>query len=286
MHLHQLVLVVASFFLLSAAWPWPQDVSGGLEKTHERAVLERRGWGLFRRQDDGDQAAASSGTKATSAAKTSSASNKASTGSKTTGSEKVTQTGSGSKGNTTDSEAAATTEFDPRLPAGGISMITPAPLSGAQYYKIGDFVTFAWNYTSLSVTPSAINIVASCKGNQATYTLAMNQSVSETGKIIWDTGKYQATATQPLLTNTYTLMIYDAGSAVTSIPRAGYLAVFNQFTFGMYTPQPYTPLSEFNCPTCSGAMSSMERQLLGFLFSMAAITVVSFTWFAGGFGVF
>ena len=42
--------------------------------------------------------------------------------------------------------------------------------------------------------------------------------------------------------------------------------------------------TEYVCVTCSGALSNMERQTLTFLFSMGLITVISFTWFAGGFG--
>ena len=122
-------------------------------------------------------------------------------------------------------------------------MITPAVSSGAQYYKVGDWVTFAWNYTSLLATPSAIDVFASCAANQALYTLALNQSVSETGRVLWDTGDYQATATIPLLTNTYTLIIYPADSSISATAKAGYLAVQETYTFGMYTPQPYTPWS-------------------------------------------
>ncbi|KAI7054330.1 hypothetical protein KC343_g23009, partial [Hortaea werneckii] len=81
-------------------------------------------------------------------------------------------------GKTTDS--ASTTSIDPRLPAGGISMITPNALT-SHYYKIGteagkNFVTFAWNYTSLSVTPSAVDVLASCSLNSQTYTIATNLS--------------------------------------------------------------------------------------------------------------
>jgi hypothetical protein len=122
-------------------------------------------------------------------------------------------------------------------------MVTPAAIAPSQYYKIGDYVTFAWNYTSLSVTPSGIDILASCSLNQQLYTIAMNQSVGPTGAVTWDTGEYQATATVPLLTETYTLVIYDASQDITSIPQAGYLAVQDQFQFGMYSPQPYTPLN-------------------------------------------
>ncbi|KAF2457895.1 hypothetical protein BDY21DRAFT_421204 [Lineolata rhizophorae] len=183
---------------------------------------------------------------------------------------------------TKTSGTAAATSIDERLPAGGISMVTPAVISGPQYYKIGDYVTFGWNYTSLSVTPKHIDILASCKENDATYTLAVNQSAEETA-VTWDTGEYQATATVPLLTETYTLIIYDADSSISAVPSAGYLGVFNQWTFGMYTPQPYVPRNEFTCASCNSALSIAERQTLGVVLTMGIVTVFSFTWFASGF---
>lgn len=93
-------------------------------------------------------------------------------------------TGTGSTGS--KKSGSATKTFDARLPAGGVSMITPNALT-TKYYKIQDYITFAWNYTSLSVTPSAIDIMASCSKNQETYTLAMNVSVQETQSFTWDT---------------------------------------------------------------------------------------------------
>lgn len=120
-------------------------------------------------------------------------------------------------------------------------MITPAAISGAQYYKIGDYVSFAWNYTSLEVTPTAIDILASCSANQATYTLALNQTVEPTGSLVWNTK--DTDDKDPLLTSTYTLIIYDSESEVSAAPAAGYLAPFRQFSFGMYQPQKYTPLA-------------------------------------------
>jgi len=166
-------------------------------------------------------------------------------------------------------------------------MIEPALISGAQYYKIGDFVTFAWNYTSLLATPTAINVMATCTVNQQLYTLAANQTIGNaTGAVTWDTGAYQSTAlSDPLLTETYTLIIYDADSSISATAQAGYLAVYDQYTFGMYTPQAYTPLGEFQCATCSGALSDMERRALGMVLGMSLITVLSFTWFVGGLGV-
>lgn len=122
-------------------------------------------------------------------------------------------------------------------------MVTPNPIAQVTYYKAGEFVTFAWNYTSLSVTPSAVDILASCSQNSYTYTIATNQTISNaTQAVTWDTSKETA-GPNPLLTATYTLIIYDAEKEVTSTPSAGYLDTFNQFTFGMYIPQPYTPLN-------------------------------------------
>ena len=184
-------------------------------------------------------------------------------------------------------------------------MLTPAAIAPASYYKIGDQITFGWNYTSLIVTPTAIDILATCSGCASAYTLANNASVKETGSVVWDTSGY-ATGTNPLLTESYTLIIHDAAQPTTAAAQAGYLGTYDSFMFGMYIPQPYsdlgststfliTPLPilqilivdiDFVCATCSGALSNMERQTLKFLFGMGMITTISFTWFAGGFGVF
>jgi hypothetical protein len=118
------------------------------------------------------------------------------------------------------------------------------PTAGATtYYKIGDYVTFAWNYTSLLVTPSAVNVLATCTMNSATYTLTSNMSVEETGKVVWDTGKYQANATVPLLTATYTLYVVDVDKDIGDTASPGHLGSQNGYLFGMYSPQPYTPLN-------------------------------------------
>lgn len=191
-------------------------------------------------------------------------------------------------GSDSDSETAPeTTSYDARLPAGGIAMITPAITLGQQYFKIGDYVTFAWNYTSLEAPPTAVNVMATCTANKQLYTIQMNQTVANnTGGVIWDTGSYQATAVQdPLLTQTYTLIIYDADSSISATAQPGYLAVYSQYTFGMYSPQPYTPLGDFRCVTCSGGLSDIERQAFGMMFGICIITVLSFTWFVGGTGV-
>lgn len=167
-------------------------------------------------------------------------------------------------------------------------MISPDPESSSSYYKIGNYITFAWNMTSLSITPTAIDILAACSANAETYTLALNQSVSATTMgVTWDTNEYQATATVPLLTETYTLIIHDAAIGPSATAAYGALSVYSQFYFAMYTKQAYTPLaSGWTCVTCSGAMTSMERQTLSVVFGAVAVTVASFTWFAGNFGIF
>lgn len=191
--------------------------------------------------------------------------------------------GSGSTrrtGSVTSTTSGKSKTYDARLPAGGVSMITPNALS-TTYYKIEDYVTFVWNYTSLSATPSRIDVLASCATNNQMYTISANVSVESTQSIIWDTGAFQSSATVPLLTETYTLIIHDAAKDISAAPQAGYLGVVNQFTFGMYTPQPYTPLNEFKCVTCNSAMTLVEKQTLLALVGMASLTVVSFGWFTG-----
>src|SRR3954471_17214597 len=64
------------------------------------------------------------------------------------------------------------TFVDPRLPAGGVVLKTPITTSGSLYYKIGEPITFGWNYTSLSISPTAVNVEAFCSDNSQTYTIA------------------------------------------------------------------------------------------------------------------
>lgn len=208
---------------------------------------------------------------------------------KTTG--KETDSDSDNKKTTTRKTYASTKTFDPLLPAGGISMITPNVMAGPQYYRIvstpgQEYITFKWNYTSLSATPSAVDVLASCSQNSATYTIAANASITgPTQEITWDVGKYQATATQPLLMATYTLIVLDAQAEITAAPRSGYLGTSSGFYFGMYIPQKYEGIKDYVCATCSGAVSSMTRHTVGFMVGMAGLTVLSFGWFGGVAGL-
>ena len=118
-------------------------------------------------------------------------------------------------------------------------MLTPASTS-TTYYKIGQDVTLVWNYTSLQVTPSAVNVIAS--NTHGTWTLTANASVKETNSVVWKTDKDKS-GSNPLLTDKYTLVVYDAATSPTAVPKPGHLGSFVNFQFGMYLPRPYTNLT-------------------------------------------
>ncbi|KAK6814682.1 hypothetical protein RU639_009614 [Aspergillus parasiticus] len=258
-----------------SAWPHPHgEVVARAETTSAETAADKATTGAAATSDQ-------------SATKTKSQSDATETGKKTgkeTGTATGTQTGKATGKSTKTGTDASSTSIDPRDPVGGISMLTSA--GATTYYKIGEYVTFQWKYTSLQVTPSAVNVVASCSKNSETYTIASNMSVSETGKVVWDTKKYQSNATVPLLTATYTLYVYDVNSTLGDTASAGHLGSQIGYNFGMYTPQSYTPLDHYICATCNSALTSTERNAIKFAVGMAAITVASFTWFASGTGVF
>ncbi|KAL8715057.1 MAG: hypothetical protein Q9220_001014 [cf. Caloplaca sp. 1 TL-2023] len=213
------------FTCFSTAWPWPPSIQ----------KLD----GLILRRADSKTSSDTSPAE-TGDAQPTQTGNAAKTAAQTakSGTTKAAKTGS----KKTTAAAAKTTSVDARLPPGGVNMITPSALAQTSYYKVGDDVTFAWNYTSLSVKPSRIDVYVSCQANSATYTISNNATFEPTGTVVWDT-KPEASGTAPLLTETYTLVIHDASKDITAIPVAGHLGAYNQFQFGMYTPQPYTPLS-------------------------------------------
>jgi len=196
---------------------------------------------------------------------------------------KATTTSGGSKATTGKPFPSSNSTIDPRLAAGGISMVTPATLNN-NYYKVGDYITFAWNYTSLSVTPTALDILATCTANSATYTIALNQSADQT-RIVWDT-KNPPSGQPAFITDNYELMIYDADSSVSAAPKAGYLAPYKQqFRFGMYTPQAYHDWQTWECPGCNGAVSHFEKMTITALLMTTGTTIGSLLYFSYTFGV-
>lgn len=292
-------LLTSTLILASTSYAWPfewrrpaealQAVKRELEPLLARAPATT--YDLSYSSVQGNTATTTSATSTATDASTTSGGSSATTGSAASSSSggsaaSTTGTDSSSSNSTTSTSSSSSISINPVDGAGGVAMITPAATAAASYYKIEDYVTFAWNYTSLSVTPSAIDILASCSANDATYTIALNQSVSgATGAVTWDTGAYQSTATIPLLTETYTLIIHDAAKAVSAVASAGYFATYEQFTFGMYIPQPYTPIADYVCATCNGAMSMAERQTLSVVLGTVVLTVVGFGWFTGVAGL-
>lgn len=196
---------------------------------------------------------------------------------------------SGNNDNKSDdkSESSTTSKFstsiDPRLPAGGVDLMTPEATTST-YIKLGDQATFVWNYTSLSVTPSALNIEAYCSQNRHYYTIAANQSATETS-VVWDTSQYSDNNTDdtPLINSNYQLYIYDAEQDMNAVASAGYLASFNRYQFGIYSPQPYVPMDEFKCNGCQGKAKSAapgtDMLVVKMLMAFCLVIVASFMHF-------
>lgn len=190
-----------------------------------------------------------------------------------------TKTGSSNskgKGNSTEHE-----EFDVTAPAANPVMITPDPLLGPPLYKAGDFVTWAWNYTNLLGTPTAIDLLLACTTVSATWTLTANMSFEEAATYVWDSKEQMTDASQPLLTEKYSLIIKDSDADVTATGEPGYLSA-SPFIINIYLPKDYTPLSDWNCATCNAARDGLEQKALGFAITMSLITIASFTWFVSG----
>ncbi|KAJ5273494.1 hypothetical protein N7478_008619 [Penicillium angulare] len=275
--------LVCTFLLLgtiASAWSWsnPGAALGN-------ALLDRR-------DDTSSSSSASTSEQTTTTSVASQTSTDSSSDSKTSSNTKTasdetttgTETGTSSttKGKTTTTSSVSINAADG---AGGISMLTPDSTS-TSYYQIGQNITFVWNYTSLVVKPTAVDVVASCSLNSETYTVTKNMSMEATGTVIWDTGKYESSATIPLLTATYTLFVYDSEKSLSDTASAGYLSSSVGYSFSMYYPHSPTALPSFQCVTCNGALSEISKQGLKFVFGMATITLLSFTWFAGTFGLF
>ena len=236
------ILTSLVFYIsLSAAWPWPanlfiRDASGSL---------------AIRQDNNNDDKPASSSAQPASTAASESAkqtdapsSTDDSKSSAPSSTDKPSSDDSNNKGNSTSSAKESSSVSITQAEAGGVSMMSPST-STTTYFKYGDNITFVWNYTSLAVTPTAVDVLVSIQSLGATYTIASNMSVNATGSAVWNTGN-EKTANPPPGTDKYTLAIYDAGNAAgpTQTSGPGILGVWDQFTFGMYTPQPYVAQDE------------------------------------------
>ncbi|RYP50535.1 hypothetical protein DL769_010938 [Monosporascus sp. CRB-8-3] len=185
-----------------------------------------------------------------------------------------------------DSSEPTRTTFNPIDGAGSVVMVTPGLTDGFQLYKIADPtpITWVWNYTQLQGTPTAIDVKISCSVASATWTLTQNMTFKSPATFTWDTDSFNTAGQDELLTEQYTLLVHDSDGSPTDQAEPGYLAPFDGFRFGLYEKGAYTPLSEWDCVTCSAANGDLDRKALGFAVSMSAITILTFTWYVAGFG--
>ncbi|KAK9378707.1 uncharacterized protein V2V93DRAFT_375621 [Kockiozyma suomiensis] len=219
------------------------------------------------REEDSDKKTTTKTTSSTTSSKTSHTTTTSSSTSRETSESKTTSTSSIS--------------INPAAAAGGVSLKTPATTDSTTYIKVGDYATFSWTYTSLSVSPSAVNVEAYCSMNDYAYPIARNLSIKKT-EVVWDTAEYEANATIPFLTAMYTLHIYNSSGDVDDTARAGYLAPYNNFIFGLYSPEAYTSLSGSGkeCAYCfSGGFSMLEKSVLRSTVILAIISSMMTTIF-------
>lgn len=152
-------------------------------------------------------------------------------------------------------------------------------------YKIGDYVTLGWNYTSLEVTPTAIDVLLSCSTASETWTLTANMTFETDVTYVWDSRKQADDSESPLLTEMYTLIIKDSEAEVSEAPKPGELGANKDFKFGLYYPVDYTPWPEWECTGCNGASASFDGQAVRLAFIMCTVTIFTFTWFVTGVGI-
>ncbi|KZT10506.1 uncharacterized protein LAESUDRAFT_721885 [Laetiporus sulphureus 93-53] len=159
------------------------------------------------------------------------------------------------------SSSSSTSVDIPSTAADGALTITQPPQTATSYFKIAESntITFAWNFTNLYVTPTYLTVSAVCD-NGNTYPVGPTNGIinGTATSVTWDLWSYQqANPSTPLAVATYTLSIWgDSGPSVAASP--GYLAPNSDLQFAMYSPQPYTPLSEWSCSGCNvnGAWST------------------------------
>lgn len=78
-----------------------------------------------------------------------------------------------------------------------------------ELYKVGELelLFYTTDVSSLSFTPSYIDVIATNTINSQTYTIAANQSVQQTQEVVWDTNQFTQTTDLPFVVATYTLMV-------------------------------------------------------------------------------
>ena len=176
------------------------------------------------------------------------------------------------------------TQFAPDAAMGAIVVTQPATTgAGTALYRIGEFVTFGWNYTNVLAKPTAVDVLASCAAASATWTLTQNMTYATAATYVWNTNKQKNDPNQPLLTEKYTLIVKNSDFSTGDTPEPGYFSSDNSFPFGLYASQDYESLKTWKCDVCSAA--SQAHPAIKLATTMSIVTVLSFTWFVAGLGL-
>ena len=140
----------------------------------------------------------------------------------------------------------STTVSIPTSAPAGLLTITQPPQTTIAFFKIAPSqpITFAWNFSYVLSTPSALTVSAICE-NGNTYPVGPTDGKipGTATSVVWDAYNWQqSNANSPLAQATYTLEIFDQrGPGSARAP--GLLQPNNALRFALYTPQQYTPIS-------------------------------------------
>ncbi|CAG8784143.1 11978_t:CDS:2, partial [Racocetra persica] len=144
-----------------------------------------------------------------------------------------------------------------------ITITAPKPQDTLK--AIGRAITFSWSYSSnFAVAPKYLNICAVPQTwlNNPNY---QNYSIVDlldpsTTTYTWNTSKI----TNPeLIESKYILFIYDErGWQPQNTGGAGRLQASSTFSFSLYKPGSYVPLSDYHCAECSAASTSLPPLIL------------------------
>lgn len=155
--------------------------------------------------------------------------------------------------------------------------VTQPPQTATSYFKIAQDqdITFAWNLTSLYVTPQHLTVSALCD-NGYTYPVGPSDGVipGDSTSVVWDPYQYNQDHPELQLPQAqYTLAIWDERGPG-ALRQGGVFNPNTALTFALYTPQPYVPLasgesrlfilmelsrshlSGWQCAACSGSPHS------------------------------
>ncbi|KZV88733.1 hypothetical protein EXIGLDRAFT_619055, partial [Exidia glandulosa HHB12029] len=133
------------------------------------------------------------------------------------------------------------------------------PQTASSFYKIfaSAPITFGLTMTSLYITPTTLALHTFCAPNGKMYDIA---TVAPTAtSVTWDPyACEQSPGAIPLAIATYQLQVMDErGPLAAASP--GLFSPNQQVRFGLYKPQPYTPLASWTSPDCSSAFRTALR---------------------------